>query len=424
MPIHDASDATSTSVPDGVYRRQVLALGVAAATAMTVPAFAASRSVRPFKVAIPDAQLKAIRAGVASARLPRPMLDDSWSTGMSVAWLTGLREYWLTKYDWRAAEARINRHPQFVTEIDGNTVHFYHVRGKGPSPTPVLIGHGWPYSIFSFADVIDRLTDPARFGGDPRDALTVVIPSMPGYGFSSLPQNLMGPVATSRMWRKLMVDVLGYPRFGLQGGDIGCLTSTYAAAESPRTTIGLHLNLAPDNGPPPGAMSVEEEAWRAEGAAFTQAEFDYMRAQGNKPMMVGAALEASPMAAASWIAEKYWAWADHGGDLDSVISKDKLLTEIMAYVATDTIATSFGMYRMVRDEIHYKFHPGPKIGVPTGVYLGPKEYIFGRPPRFVLERSYNLARLTSPARGGHFPFLEQPIAFSDDLLAFYRERRT
>lgn len=384
----------------------------------------ASGSLRPFEVNVSDARLNEIRTAIESSRLPQPMLDDSWATGMSVSWLAGLRDYWLDHHDWRAAETRINRHAQFLTEVDGNTIHLYYVEGNGPSPTPVLIGHGWPYSIFSFADVIDRVTDPARFGGDERDALTVVVPSLPGYGYSSLPAGLMGPVATARLWRKLMTEVLGYPRFGLQGGDIGCLTSIYGAAESPHTTIGLHLNLAPDNGPAPGEMSVEEKTWREEGAAFTAAEFDYMRAQGNKPMMVGAALASNPMAAASWIAEKYWAWTDHGGDLDTVISKDQLLTEIMTYVATDTVATSFGMYRMVRDEIGYQFHPGPKIATPTGVYLGPREYIFGRPPRFILDRSYNLVRLTHAARGGHFPFLEQPAAFSDDLLAFYRELRT
>ena len=382
----------------------------------------AAPNVRPFNVAIPDRTLQAIEVSVRDARLPEPMGDDDWSTGMSVRWLGGLRDHWLSHFDWRAVEARINRHPQFLADVDGVTLHFYHVPGVGPAPKPVLIAHGWPYSIYSFAEVIDRLTDPARFGGDAADALTVVAPSLPGYGFSSTANPLLGPLGTLRLFRRLMQDVLGYPAFGVQGGDIGALVGIYMAHEFPDDLMGLHLSIAPDAGPPVDTdMSDAERHWRHEGAAFFAAEFDYLRTQANKPMMIGAALQASPMATAAWIAEKFWSWADHGGDLDAVVSKDTLLTEIMAYVATDTIASSFGMYRMIRDELQFRFHPGGYIATPTGVFIGPKEYIFANPARTVIERSYNLQRYTQPSRGGHFPFLEQPQAFAEDISAFFRQ---
>ena len=282
------------------------------------------------------------------------------------------------------------------------------------------MGHGWPYSIFSFADVIDRLTDPARYGGDPKTSLTIVAPSLPGYAFSSAPTSPSGPLETLKLWRKLMRDTLGYQKFGVQGGDLGSLVAVYMTRDFPANLVGMHLNIAPVANPEPGvAMSPEEKAWRDAGAAYFMAEFDYLRMQGNKPMMIGAALQANPLSTAGWIAEKFWSWTDHGGNLESVISKDQLLTEIMTYVVTDSIASSFGMYRMVRDETHYQFHPGGKIATPTGLYLGPKEYIFTNPPRDIAERSYNLKRFTKPARGGHFPFLEQPEAFSNDMLAFF-----
>lgn len=392
-------------------------------TAVAAQVASATSRPRPFSLHVPDAKLATIRRQLELADLAPPMLDDSFArTGMSMAWLASLRDHWLNGFDWRAVEVRLNRHPQYLTDVDGVTLHFYHVPGKGPAPRPVLMGHGWPYSIYSFAEVIDRLTDPARFGGDARDALTVIAPSMPGYGYSAITNPPLGPLGTLRLYHTLMRDVLGYPLFGVQGGDIGSLVAIYMARDFPGDLAGMHLNIGPDAGPPPGvAISAEERAWREQGAAFFQAEFDYLRTQGNKPMMIGAALQTSPLATAAWIAEKFWAWTDHGGNLDAVISKDQVLTEVMAYVATDRIASSFGMYRMIRDELHFQFHPGGKLMVPTGLYLGPKEYVFANPTRDVAARSYNLKRYTRPERGGHFPFYEQPKAFSDDMLAFFRE---
>jgi pimeloyl-ACP methyl ester carboxylesterase len=382
----------------------------------------ATSEPRPFRLSVPDSDLAGIKASLQAARLASPMLDDGWATGMSMAWLKDLRDYWIDGFDWRATEARLNRHPQYLADVGGTTLHYYHVPGKGPNPRPVLLGHGWPYSIYAFADVIDRLTDPARFGGNPADALTVVAPSMPGYGYSPATNPPLGPVGTMRLHRTLMRDVLGYSRFGVQGGDIGCLVGVYMARDFGAELTGLHLNIAPVPDPPPNAaVSAEEKAWRDAGAAYFMAEFDYLRTQANKPMMIGAALQTSPLATAAWIAEKFWSWSDHGGNLDAVISKDKLLTEVMAYVAPGTIASSFGMYRMIRDEIAFRFHPGGRLAVPTGLYLGPKEYVFANPSRALADRAYNLQRFTGPARGGHFPFLEQPAAFADDVLAFFHD---
>ena len=280
----------------------------------------------------------------------------------------------------------------------------------------MLIGHGWPYSNFTFVPFLERLTDPAKFGGNPAEALTVVAPALPGYGFSSKPTSMTGPKRTAELYRKLMVDVLGYRRYGLQGGDQGCVVMPYLAAQFPGDVIGLHLNLVPTLQLPEADQSAEEKAWSAKGAAFMASEMDYFRAQMDKPLMVGATLASNPMATAAWIAEKYWSWTDHGGNLDTAIPKDRLLTEIMAYVATDTIDSSVWFYRTFQKE---PFSPGVKIAVPTGVYLPRREFPIGNPPHDAIARSYNLVRETRPEHGMHFPMLEQPQDFAADIRAFF-----
>jgi pimeloyl-ACP methyl ester carboxylesterase len=324
----------------------------------------------------------------------------------------------LTKFDWRAAETEINRFPQLMAKVDSQPIHFFHVPGKSPNAKPVMLVHGWPYSNLSFVPFLERLTDPAKYGGKAEDALTIIAPAIPGHAFSKADKPF-GPKRTAALLHMLATEVLGYSRYGFQGGDHGCLVGAYIAAAHPESLFGLHLNLVPVNLPPPAEQNAEDKAWDAAGAAFMQAEFDYFRAQMGKPMMVGSVLAASPFSTAAWIAEKFWAWTDHGGDLDKVVSKDRLLTEIMAYVATDSIESSMWFYRQLRDEIGFRLHPGGRIAVPTGVYLPEKEFVLGNPPRAIIERNYNLVHEMRPKTGRHFPFYERPEVFAADIRQFF-----
>lgn len=406
-------------------RREMLAGAAALAASAAVPAQRVSESPRtgpamlprPFRIEVPDTKLNEIRQQVRVARLPRVIGQDGWDTGMNVAWLGRLKQHWLTRYNWRRAEAEYNRYPQFLAEVGAETLHFVHAKGRGPNPKPLLLVHGWPYTNLSFIPFIDRLTDPARFGGDAATALTVVAPALPGYGFGPLPRGRHGARSAAELFHKLMTETLGYRRYGYQGGDHGSVVGNWLAGLHPDALTGLHLNMmlvAPD-----APKDDEERAFGEAAGAYLAAQQDYLRIQQNKPMMVGAALAASPFGTAAWIAEKYFAWTDNEGDLDRAVPMDRLLDEIMQYVVTDTIETSFWHYRGARDELGFRFHPGSRITTPTAGARFVKDYTFGRPPRSMAERSFNIVRFTDFPAGGHFPHIEQPEAFANDIRTFF-----
>ena len=407
-----------------VSRRQfhaMLGAGVVAA-AMPHRVFAQAATARPFRVDVPQKKLDDIKTLVRLARLPRVTGQDGWESGMDVAWLGRLQRYWSDRYDWRTAESTFNRYPQFMADVAGEQVHFLHVKGRGPAPKPLLLIHGWPYSNLSFVPFIDRLTDPARFGGDPASAMTVVVPAIPGYGFSSKPATMFGPKRTADAFHALMSQTLGYARYGVQGGDLGAVIGNYIAYQQPGAISGLHSNMLLTKPEPASRLTPLEKRWQKQVDTFLAAQMDYLRMQSNKPMMPGAALAASPMATAAWIAEKYWAWSDHtaapDGDLSKLYSPDQLLTEIMMYVATDSIETSFWHYRAMRDEINFAWVPG-RIRTPTADARFAFDYPQGRPPRSVADRNYNIVRFTDFSRGGHFPHHEQAQAFASDISSFF-----
>ena len=393
--------------------------GVLATPFLNIPAASARTVGTPFRIDVADDKLDRIRRTVAVARLPRPMPEENsmpGSRGMDVRWLGEFQDYWINGYDWRHTESALNRLPQFTEEIDGQTLHFLHIEGKGPDPKPVLLAHGWPYSNFSFVDVVDRLTDPVRFGGSEAEALTLVVPAQPGYGFSPNPDAVVGVDYAAALYRTLMVERLGYPTFGIQGGDQGSVLGRIMADRFPRHISGLHLNLAPTRSVAPADQTEEERAWGEGAMAFQQAEMSYFGAQVAKPLMINAAVSSNVFSVGAWIAEKFWSWADHPGNLDVVISKKRLLDEIMIYAVTDTFDTSIWSYNALR---FIPFASGGFIETPTGVYLSEKEFPIGTPPRTTLERDYNLVHETRPQLGGHFPFIEQPDGFAKDILSFF-----
>jgi microsomal epoxide hydrolase len=330
-----------------------------AAAQATTRTFAQSDLVKPFRVQIDQRRIDSILERVRTAKLPRQMpptpgATSAWETGADVQWLEGLRRYWTTQFNWRAAEARLNRYPQYKARVDGVDIHFYYVQGEGSNPLPLLLTHGWPGSVVEFLDVIGPLTQPSKHGGRAEDAFTVIIPSLPGYAFSSLLNDMGIWNATARLWHKLVTEVIGYEQYVAQGGDVGSEITVLLAYRYPRNVKAIHLNLLPWGNIPAGEQTPEEKAWATNGDAYMAAEFDYLRLQVNKPMMPSVALSDSPMGTAAWIAEKFWAWSDNNGDLEKTVSKDHLLTNIMLYLLSDSgVEGSFRFYRAIRDELRW-----------------------------------------------------------------------
>jgi pimeloyl-ACP methyl ester carboxylesterase len=390
--------------------------------------FARPELVRDFRVSIPQSRIDAILQRVRTAKLPKQMPPTSagkpaWETGADIQWLEGLRQYWTTQFNWRAAETRLNRYPQYKARVDGVDIHFYYVKGEGPNPLPLLLTHGWPGSVVEFLDVIEPLAQPSKHGGRSEDAFTVIIPSLPGYAFSSLPSDMNIWNTTTRLWHKLVTEVIGHDQYVAQGGDFGSEITALLAHHYPRSIKAIHVNLLPWGNIPAEQQTPEEKVWATTGDAFMAAEFDYLRLQVNKPMMHSVALADSPMGTAAWIAEKFYAWSDNNGDLDKTFSKDLLLTNIMLYLLSDNgVEGSFRFYRAIRDELQWGFQPG-KIDVPTSVALFPRDYPMGRPPLETAKRWYNIVRYTTMPRGGHFAALEQPELFVKDLRESFRSAR-
>lgn len=378
---------------------------------------------QPFTVDIADAVLVDLRERLARVRWPDAPPGAGWEYGTDVAYLRELVDYWRDRYDWRAQEARLNAFAQYTVPLAGIDLHFIHQPGVGPQPLPLLLSHGWPGSVWEFHKVIPLLTDPARFGGDPADAFTVVAPSLPGYGFSFRPgQPRFGVAAIAASFAELMTDVLGYGRFVAQGGDWGSMIAARLGLDYPERVAAIHLNylaLARDTDPLPDSPG--EAQYQRDLAAWQREETAYQAIQGTKPQTLAFGLADSPVGLAAWIVEKFRTWSDCGGDIESVFSKDELLTNIMLYWATGAIGSSFWPYY---DRLHAggdPLPPGKRVGVPTAHSAFPREIV--RPTRARAERRFNIQRWTAMAAGGHFAALEQPEALVADVRAFFRDYR-
>jgi pimeloyl-ACP methyl ester carboxylesterase len=379
----------------------------------------------PFTLRIPDAEIADLRDRLARSRFPDSAPGEAWAYGTDVDYLRGLTEYWRSRFDWRAEEAALNAFPQFRAAIDGIELHYLHVAGVGPNPMPLLLLHGWPGSVFEFLEIIPRLTDPARFGGDARDAFTVVAPSLPGYGLSFQPgQKRYGVHEIADCVAILMQDVLGFSRFAAQGGDWGAaVTSRLGYAYADRM-IGIHINLMMAAGRDPAAFqnpTEEERRYLAELAHWTREETGYQWIQGTRPQTLAFALTDSPAGLAAWIVEKFRAWSDCGGDVERAIGRDRMLADISLYWFTGAIGSSFWPY-YARLHGSVILPPGEAIAVPTGYAQFPREIL--KPPRHVAARVFkDIRRWTVMEKGGHFAALEQPELLAREVRAFFRELR-
>jgi pimeloyl-ACP methyl ester carboxylesterase len=380
--------------------------------------------VEKFRIAVPDAELADLRDRLARVRWPDQLDGVGWDWGTDLTYLRALVAYWRDSFDWRAREAELNRLPQFMAELDDHRIHFVHQRGQGPAPLPLVVTHGWPGSFVEMTKILPLLTDPGSHGGDPSDAFDVVVPSLPGYGFSSRPGRPGTNVfAIAGLWSRLMTG-LGYSRFGAQGGDWGASVTTCLGKLFPGALAGIHLNFIPGSYQPPlgdgEILSDAEKDFVARRAVWLDQEGGYGHIQGTKPQTLAYGLADSPVGLAAWIVEKFRSWADCGGDVERVFSKDELLTNIAVYWFTQTIGSSLRLYREGR-AAPLRFAPGERVAVPVGVAHLPHE--IPMPPRRWVERVYDVVRWTELPRGGHFAALEQPELLAQDIRAFFRPLR-
>jgi pimeloyl-ACP methyl ester carboxylesterase len=378
---------------------------------------------RPFHVDIPQATIDRILARVREAEWPDRLDAPDLRYGVSWDYVKALAQYWTTQFDWRKAEANLNRYPQFLARVGDYDIHFYHVKGRGPKPMPLILTHGWPGSVLEFLNAIGPLSDPASFGGSPDDAFDVVVPSLPGFGFSSKPKGRpIGAPTVAALWNRLMTEVLGYPRYGAQGGDIGSRVTVQLALNHKDSLFGVHFNGLAEGRPPPleADQTPEERAWRRAVAAYLSRERDYFNIQINKTQTIGFALSNNPLGAAAWIVEKLKSWSDSASPFEPAFTKDQVLTNVMIYLVTNTMDTSVWMYRGREDDPDIV----GKITVPTGYASLPREIVTLAPPQHVLQRNYNLVHYTKIPHGGHFAFWEQPELMVPDVRQFFQNLRT
>jgi pimeloyl-ACP methyl ester carboxylesterase len=393
-----------------------------------------------FEIAIPDAALQELHARIDNTRWPDSLEDVGWAYGTDPTYLRELVEDWRHRYDWRAQEAALNALPQYRTRIDDLDLHFVHQPGNGPAPLALVLSHGWPSSFIEYQKVIGPLADPAAHGGDPADAFDVVVPSLPGYGFSGAPtQPGMTPRRMASMWAELM-SRLGYARFGAHGCDWGSYLTALLGLDFAERTVGVHMGMVSlaATGRRDLELSDEEEAFLARRRRWAAAESGYIAIQSTKPQTLAYGLTDSPVGLAAWIAEKWRAWADCNGELDSAIERDSVLTNIAIYWFTGTINSASRLYY---ESTHHPavLQPDDRVEVPSGFFLerppsspagdpSPDrelEYTprIGAPPRERVEGRFNIQRWFEAPTGGHFPALETPELLVDEIRAFFRPLR-
>lgn len=373
---------------------------------------------RPHQIHVPDAVLEDLHLRLERTRWPEQFTDAGWDYGVNLDYIRGLCEYWRSGYDWRLHEGHLNRHPGFLCEVDGVDLHFWHIKGAGPSPFPLLLIHGWPGSIFEFYFLIDRLTNPTAHGGRTEDSFDLVIPALPGFGFGGKPRERgWGISRIAAAFDTLMTRDLGYGRYGVQGGDWGGIISAKMASAHAANIAGAHLNFV--IAPPPPEPTEDDRTAIATRDKFQAGETGYSNVQATKPDSLTLAQSDSPAGLAAWVIEKFHTWSDHPDDLEATFVKDVLLTNLMFYWAPNSVASSARIYYEARRD------PGafmyPKVEVPTGVAVFPKEP--WRVPRSWAEQRFNITRWTELSKGGHFAALEQPALLSQEIVEFFRTVR-
>jgi len=381
--------------------------------------------IEPFQIAVPQEILDDLQERLERTRWPDEVQDADWRYGSNLRYMKELANYWLTKFDWRAQEQWINSFANYQTVVSDIHIHFIHERGKGPNPIPLLITHGWPSSFVEMLKLIPFLTDPSNHGGNASDSFDVVVPSVPGFGFSERPlQAGMTRWRVAELWVKLM-DGLGYPRFGLQANDIGAVISGWLALDHPEKVIGLHTMMP--TFPPPSfdesqpVMTQTEKAFQALVDAWNREEGGYNAIQSTRPQTLAYGLNDSPVGLMAWIVEKWRAWTDPDGNIEDYFSKDELLTNVMIYWATETANSSVRSY-YERAHDSRILEPNDKIRVPAGVALS-MESVQRAPQEWVQRRYSDIRRWKEFSSGGHFLAAENPEMLAAEIREFFRQFR-
>ncbi len=382
----------------------------------------AGPGIVPFRAAVPQAALDDLKARLRLARFPEQETVPDWSQGVPLAKARALVDYWRDRYDWRRFEARLNAFPQYRTEIDGLGIHFIHVESRHANALPIILTHGWPGSIVEFLDVIRPLTDPTAYGGRAEDAFHVVVPSMPGFGFSDKPKDAgWDVVRTAKAWGVLMRR-LGYTKWVAQGGDWGSGVTHALGHVRPAGLVAAHVNwplVFPDT--MPAHPTPQEQAAYAAAGRFADEQFGYFKEQATRPQTVGYALADSPVGQAMWIYEKFQAWTDNRGNPEDALSLDAMLDDITLYWLTNTGASSARIYWQNAQGKPAGFSAG-RIELPMAATIFPREIY--RAPKAWAEAAWpNLIYWNEVDRGGHFAAFEQPALFADEMRKAFRTVR-
>jgi pimeloyl-ACP methyl ester carboxylesterase len=377
---------------------------------------------KPFAVAWHAAQVGKVLEQVRSYPWPpAPEVADGWAYGCDAGYLRRLCEHWLEGYDWRAAVQELNRYPQFTARIEDFDIHFVHVVGEAEGRRPLILSHGWPGSHYEFWGAIDKLAWPSRHGGDAADAFDLVIPSLPGFGFSSKPAKPFGQRQTARLFNTLMTEVLGYDRYLAQGGDWGSLVTSSLAYDHPKNVRAIHLNMLGFR-PPGGPKGEAEAAWMTRQGAAMDALGAYFRLQVSKPQSLAWLGAGNPVGQAAWIVERFYDWCDRREKpFEQVFSLDQMITNAMIYVMTGSFTTGAWYYRALVEGGGVPLKEGERLETPTAFANFPGEALYSAPPKSYAERAYNIVRWSEVPRGGHFAAMEEPGLFVDDVRSWARE---
>jgi len=387
-------------------------------------------SCNPFAIHVDDDVLSDLRDRLERTRWPQAIEPENWTYGTSANYLNALADYWRTTFDWRKQEASLNRFDHYRADVDGFSLHFIHARGSGDRPLPIVLTHGYPDSFVRFLKIIPMLTQPEAHGGDAGDAFDVVVPSLPGYGFSAIPDKKGFTFHIGELWHTLMTKTLGYERFAAHGGDWGSTVTEQLARGHGASLVGIHLTDVPfwHLFQKPKDASSAERAFFARNDDWIPREGAYALIQGSRPFSLAPGFNDSPIGLAAWIVDKFHAWSDCRGDVETRFTKDELLTNIMIYWATGTIGSSFLPYYDFTNSgaltwmvEAFKQWTGSS-DVPTAFALFPKD--ISQPPREWAERFFNVQRWTRMPRGGHFAAMEEPGLLVDDIRAFFRPLRS
>jgi pimeloyl-ACP methyl ester carboxylesterase len=396
--------------------RYVVALALAALLVSGSPSQA--QSARPvverFSIDVPDAVLRDLDERLARTRWPDQLPGTGWSYGADTAYLRELVGYWRSGYDWRAEEGRLNRFEHYRASIDGTRLHFVHAKSRDPNAIPLLLLHGWPSTFVQMLDVIPLLTDPAAHGLAGAPSFHVVAASLPGFGFSAIPTRPgVGFATSAELMTKLMHDALGYERYGVRGSDLGGVIVRQMALLHPEQVLGVHLTgiIGAAGGAPPYTPAEQKFI---DASAAIEPELAYARLQASKPQTLAHSLNDSPVGLAAWIVEKFRAWSDANGDVESRFTKDELLTNVMLYWVTGTAPSSVRMYY---DFVREPLRTG-RIERPVGMLMSMKD-LFPPAPREWGERFFNVQRWAETDVGGHFLEWEQPELVARELQAFF-----